>query len=74
VNKVYVSIEGNDVVAKLDDCPFCGFPPRLENTVTEAVIRCSTCRVSMIQRHAPKDDAPGIERVIKRWNTRGHGF
>lgn len=59
-----------DATKQLSDCPFCGFQPRLENTVTEAVILCATCRVRMLERHVPKDDETGIERVVARWNKR----
>lgn len=55
---------------KLSDCPFCGKPPVLENTVTEAGISCAPCRVLMKQRHARYCDDPAIEAIIERWNRR----
>lgn len=51
-------------------CPHCGYPPIFENTVTEAVVRCRVCSVTMIAKHKPKGDHHGIQEVESRWNNR----
>lgn len=58
-----------NVYDNLKPCAFCGCAARLENTVTEAVIRCvaSWCGATIKRRHPPQGD-DGLKRVIAAWN------
>lgn len=64
----YIAVNAYD---DLKPCAFCGSAGRLENTITEAVIRCvaSWCGATIKRRHPSQGDE-GLQRVIAAWN--GH--
>jgi ribosomal protein L37AE/L43A len=47
-------------------CPFCGSKPHHESTITEEVIRCSTCPASMFYDGS-------FEALRSMWNYRKKG-
>ena len=50
-------------MTELKNCPFCGESPEHESTITEEVIRCSWCNLTM------RYDGSGSV-LFAKWNTR----
>lgn len=64
---------GTFEVAELKDCPFCGNEQVvMENTVTEAQVRCTdvSCGATIKRKHRSLGDLPTLERLVRLWNKR----
>lgn len=58
----------SDTTAMLP-CPFCGGPVTVHNYVTEACVRCHSCRAAITRPHPAGNDA-GLPKAIYAWNRR----
>lgn len=54
---------------RLLPCPFCGGEAELENSITEAAVRCGSCNAMISRKHGWLADT-GLSTAIAAWNTR----
>lgn len=59
---------------KLKNCPFCGGPASIENTVTEMTVRCDNiyCRAGILVKKmiVRCSDKHWNRKLARRWNRR----
>lgn len=65
---------GNHWLYGLNPCPCCGGEARLTNTICEAAVFCTRCRLKVVRQHAggpimAREDT-GIHEAIMAWQAR----
>ncbi len=56
---------------RLKECPFCGGRAELTKAICDAMIHCTVCMNSIIQRRSDGINKFNAEKIIiKKWNTR----
>lgn len=51
-------------------CPFCGGEAVIENTVMDAVAKCTKCYARILRRHDSETDEIGLAQIKHAWNSR----